>query len=57
VTVVVAVPKADNFCEAEFPHELGGHNEKRSGFYLISSLGGSFLKWISWFSAGMINLE
>jgi len=58
VTVVVAVPKADNFCEAEFPHELGGHNEKRTGFYyLISSLGGSFFKWISWFAAGMINLE
>jgi len=57
VTVVAAVPKADNFCEAEFPHELGGHNEKRTGFYLISSLGGSFFKWISWFAAGMINLE
>jgi len=42
VTVVVAVPKADNFCEAEFPHELGGHNEKRTGFYLIFIFGRQF---------------
>jgi len=36
---------------AEFPHELGGHNEKRTGFYLIFIFGRQF------FFNGFLDLE
>jgi len=40
--IVEAVPKADKICEAEFPNELGVHNEKHTGFYLIFIFGRQF---------------